>query len=107
MGCKGESYPSQISLPQVVFAGALSELFGDVDCDLFHNYIIQSCIWVQQSLDPLYSVHHQRNETKKRLGFVNQPARNLFSSFSQFFVHFHCKCLQGKYLTHFPWKFLP
>jgi len=26
MGCKGESYPYQISLLQVVFAGALNEL---------------------------------------------------------------------------------
>lgn len=41
----------------MVFAVALNELFGNVERDLFSNYIIHSCIWVQQSLGPLYSVH--------------------------------------------------
>lgn len=57
MDCKEESYPYQVSLLQEAFAGALTELSGNVECDLFNSYIIQGLIWVQQSLGPLHCVH--------------------------------------------------
>lgn len=56
--CKRESYPDQRSLLEGVFAGALNELFANVECDSFNNYIIQGPIWAQQSLGPLRSVHN-------------------------------------------------
>lgn len=39
------------------FCWCLNELSGNIESDLFHNHIIQGCIGVQQSLDPLWSVH--------------------------------------------------
>lgn len=34
------------------FCCALNELFGNLECDLFNEYIIPGCIWVQQALGP-------------------------------------------------------
>lgn len=39
------------------FCWCLNELSGNIESDLFHNRIIQGCVGVQQSLDPLCSVH--------------------------------------------------
>lgn len=40
------------------FAGALNELFANVECGSFNNYIIQGPIWAQQPLGPLHSLHN-------------------------------------------------
>lgn len=50
----------------MVFVVALSELFGNLECDFFINYSFQGSIRCQQSFDPLYSVQEVIKMRKRK-----------------------------------------